>query len=97
MDPIRYISAIVLVGILLAGAVWLLRRFNLANLGVKPSLSVLSHLNVGTREKLIVVRFANEDVLLGVTPHSITRLGAAPAGQGHIESAETRAQPGRST
>jgi flagellar protein FliO/FliZ len=95
MDPIRYISAIVLVGILLAAAIWLLRRFNLANLGVKPRLSVVSHLSVGTREKLLVVRFAQEDVLLGVTPHSITRLGSAPAGTGVIEPIAEANQNGR--
>jgi len=79
MDPVRYISAIILVAALLALAIWVLRRFNVAGVGVPSRLKVVSHLSVGTREKLLVVRFGEEDVLLGVTPHSITRLGAVPA------------------
>ncbi len=79
MDPVRYISAIILVAALLALAIWVLRRFNVAGVGVPSRLKVVSHLSVGTREKLLIVRFGNEDVLLGITPHSITRLGSAPA------------------
>jgi flagellar protein FliO/FliZ len=79
MDPVRYISAIILVAALLALAIWVLRRFNVAGVGVPSRLKVVSHLSVGTREKLLVVRFGEEDVLLGITPHSITRLGAVPA------------------
>lgn len=78
MDPVRYISAIVIVGGLLALAIWMLRRFNFAPRDTRSRLTVVSHVSVGTREKLVVVRFGNEEVLLGVTPHTITRLGAVP-------------------
>jgi flagellar biogenesis protein FliO len=33
---------------------------------------------LGPREKLVVVRFGGEDILLGVTPGSITRIAACP-------------------
>ncbi len=86
MDPVRYISAIILVGALLALAIWLLRRFNLTGMATKAPLTVVGHLSVGTREKLLVVRFGSEDVLLGITPHSITRLGSVPAGTGQLSA-----------
>lgn len=78
MDPIRYITALVLVGGLLALAIWLLRRFNFTQRDTRSRLTIVSHIGVGTREKLVVVRFGNEDILLGITPQSITRLGATP-------------------
>lgn len=80
MDPVRYISALVLVGGLLALAIWLLRRFNFSPRDVRTQLRIVSHVSVGTREKLVVVRFADEEILLGITPHSITRLGSTPVG-----------------
>ena len=86
VDPVRYISAIILVGALLALAIWLLRRFNLTGMATKAPLTVVGHLSVGTREKLLVVRFGSEDVLLGITPHSITRLGSVPAGTGQLSA-----------
>ena len=86
MDPVRYISAIILVGALLALAIWLVRRFNLTGMTTTAPLTVVGHLSVGTREKLLVVRFGSEDVLLGITPHSITRLGSVPAGTGHLSA-----------
>jgi flagellar biogenesis protein FliO len=38
MDPVRYISAIILVAALLALAIWVLRRFNVAGVGVPSRL-----------------------------------------------------------
>ena len=92
MDQVRYISAIILVAALLALAIWVLRRFNVAGVGTPSRLKVVSHLSVGTREKLLVVRFGDEDVLLGITPHSITRLGATPAGAADNEADKFRAE-----
>ncbi|MGA0800592.1 MAG: flagellar biosynthetic protein FliO [Steroidobacteraceae bacterium] len=88
----RYISAIILVAALLALAIWVLRRFNVAGVGVPSRLKVVSHLSVGTREKLLVVRFGDEDVLLGITPHSITRLGAVPADSDQGETDKFRTE-----
>ena len=92
MDPVRYISAIILVAALLALAIWVLRRFNVAGVGTPSRFKVVSHLSVGTREKLLVVRFGDEDVLLGITPHSITRLGATPAGSADNEAEKFRTE-----
>ena len=77
MDPARYIIAVLFVTALLVGAIWWLRRMNLV--GVKSAgIRVIATQNIGTRERLLVVRFGGEDVLLGVTAHSITRLAVSP-------------------
>ena len=82
MDPVRYIGALLLVGGLLAVAMWMLKRFRLGgDGGAKNAIRITSHASIGTREKLVVVRFAGRDILLGVTPSSISRLASARAPQ----------------
>jgi flagellar biosynthetic protein FliO len=80
MDPIRYFSALLMVGALLAVAIWALRRFRPGASGQSRStISVISHASLGAREKLVVVRFAGRDHLLGVTPRSVSLLASADA------------------
>jgi flagellar protein FliO/FliZ len=78
MDPVRYVTALLLVGGLLALAIWMLRRFRFGNSDAsRSSLSITSHASLGAREKLVVVRFGGRDHLIGVTPGSITRIATA--------------------
>jgi flagellar protein FliO/FliZ len=78
MDPVRYVTALLLVGGLLALAIWMLRRFRFGNPDASRStLSITAHASLGAREKLVVVRFGGRDHLIGVTPGSITRIATA--------------------
>ena len=80
MDPVRYISALLLVGGLLAVAIWALRRLRFGQHGPARSIiGIVAHASLGAREKLMVVRFAGRDHLLGVTPGSISSLASAEA------------------
>lgn len=88
MDPVRYISALLMVGGLLAIAIWALRRFRFGQQGmVRNAIGITAHASLGAREKLVVVRFAGRDHLIGVTPGSVSLLASADAddtaGQGH--------------
>jgi len=61
MDPIRYVGALLLVGGLLALAIWMLKRLRLTTRGRDDkTLEIISHASLGTREKLVVVRFAGK-------------------------------------
>jgi len=88
MDPIRYIVALLLVGGLLAVAVWMLKRFRLGGEGSAQSpIRITSHASLGAREKLVVVRFGGRDILLGVTPGSISRIASKRAdGEGSVSA-----------
>ena len=80
MDPVRYISALLLVGGLLALAIWALRRFRSGQHGaVRNAIGITAHASLGAREKLLVVRFAGRDHLIGVTPGSVSLLASAEA------------------
>lgn len=59
-------------------AYWLLRRYG-PKLGIGPAgrggmLRLMAHLSLGPRKSVIVVRFLNKDLVLGVTDQSITLL-----------------------
>uniref|UniRef100_U5FCC3 Flagellar protein n=1 Tax=Desulfovibrio sp. U5L TaxID=596152 RepID=U5FCC3_9BACT len=59
-------------------AYWLLRRFG-PKFGLGPGgrggmLRLMAHLSLGPRKSVIVVRFLNKDLVLGVTDQSITLL-----------------------
>ena len=56
MDPVRYVLGLVLVGALLAAGVWLLRRLGPRASG-PSAVTVVSVQSVGTREKLVVLRY----------------------------------------
>ena len=70
----------VLLGVIYA-AFWLLKRYG-PKIGLGPGgrggmLRLVDHLAVGPKKSVVVVRFLNKDILLGVTDHAITRLAEA--------------------
>ena len=67
----------VLLGVIYA-AFWLLRRYG-PKIGLGPGgrggmVRLIDHVSVGPKKSVVVVRFLNKDILLGVTDHAITRL-----------------------
>lgn len=67
------------------GTIWLLKRFQDGSFGrlsggeTGPSLRFEKALPVGPRERLVLVEIEGEQMLLGVTAHSITPIRSWPA------------------
>ncbi len=53
---------------------WLSKRFNIATPGGNSNMRLVSAMSVGQKEKLLLVEVEGEKLLLGVTPHQISRL-----------------------
>ncbi len=72
----QLLSALVAVLLLMGALAWLAKRMRLPNLaaGTPSTLSVRSSLNIGQREKLVVVQFGSQEILLGVTSSQIQTL-----------------------
>lgn len=83
----QLLSALLLVLGLMGALAWLARRMRLPHLaGNRESgLQLRSSMNLGQREKLVVVQFEGEQILLGVTASSINRLASTPAGPAAVE------------
>jgi len=59
---------------LIVGLAWLLKRLPGSGLRNTDQLRVLTSLAVGQRERVVVVQVGQQQLLLGVTAHSITAL-----------------------
>lgn len=56
------------------GMAWLSKRLKWKGLGVGQAIKPISVINVGGKEKLLIVEVDGQRLLLGVTPNSITLL-----------------------
>jgi len=68
---LRSLSALGIVGALLAATVWGLRRATEARRG-RPLLSVESALSLGDKRSLVIVVVEGRRLLVGVAPHGIS-------------------------
>jgi flagellar protein FliO/FliZ len=59
-------------------SMWFLKRTGYNRSGKGGSLRIVSSLALGQKERLIVVDDGHEHILLGVTAHTINRLGTVP-------------------
>ncbi len=67
------LGLIFVVGLIFAFA-WVVRRFNGGTAANSRLIEVLAVTPLGAKEKLVLARVGEQQVLLGVTPHQITRL-----------------------
>jgi len=81
-DWLSMMSSLAVVLVLLAATLFGLKKMGLSSTkDATKKLNVSEVHNLGPRQKLIVVTINNEQVLLGVTPQAINRLGSWPEQQ----------------
>jgi len=89
LDWLQMGASFVLVLVLMGALLWLLRRLQqgqgLALRRQDALMQVLATHSVGTRQKLILVRVRDHEVLLGATPQAMTALHTWPATPNHPE------------
>lgn len=73
-DILQWILALLFVLALFAIFVWLLRKSGNLTLVGKNQLSIVTGLSIGVREKLVLVKVGEKQLLLGVTPGRIDKL-----------------------
>ena len=74
---VRWITALFVVAIAMAGSFWGLRRMQ-ASSGTWLPIRVTSRVRLGRSTELILVEIENERFLLGSTPASITTIAKWP-------------------
>lgn len=77
IDWASFAASFFLVLILLAGTLFALKRMQGLNLSKQRNgqLQILDSLSVGTRQKLVLVEVGTRQVLVGLSPTQMTRLG----------------------
>lgn len=67
------LGLLAVVGTILA-VYWLLKQLRLPGVGGRPDWRVLAMMNLGGRERIMLVQVGKEQVLLGVTPQAVNVL-----------------------
>lgn len=83
------LGLIVVLG-LMAGAAWTLRRFGLAKTPSAGTVKIVGGVNVGTRERILVVEVADQWIVVGVAPGRVNTLSTMPRQE---NAAEPEAAP----
>lgn len=73
-DVLQWLLALLLVLAVFLGSVWLLRKTGSLALINKGQLSIVAGLSLGMREKLVLVKVGEKQLLLGVTAGRIDKL-----------------------
>ncbi|MBC3909135.1 flagellar biosynthetic protein FliO [Undibacterium umbellatum] len=63
---------------LVFAAAWLMRRLGPMNAGNKIPVKIIGGINVGNRERVMVVEVGDQWLILGVTANNINKLGSMP-------------------
>ena len=88
-------SFAVVIGLLLATLVLLKKMGPKARSAGSGSIDIVSVQNLGGRQKLLLVAIEGEQVLIGLSPQNIPRLGSWPIGQDpdNVEGASKEDSP----
>ena len=73
-DPVKVIAGLLFVIVFILALAWLMRKLGAVPAMSGQSMRVLSALSVGTREKVVLVDVAGQQILLGVAPGRVSHL-----------------------
>lgn len=74
---------------LMAATAWLLKRFGVRQFTGNATVKIVGGVNVGTRERILVVETAGQWIVVGVTPGRINALATMPRQEIPLESEST--------
>lgn len=77
-DPYRMVYALLMVLAAIGGVAWLLKKMNQTKLGGVSAVRVVGGVNVGSRERVMVVEVAGRWIVVGVAPGQVTALAEMP-------------------
>jgi len=82
---LQTIFALLLVLGLLAGLAWFMKRYGPKAMGSSANLRVVGALNIGGRERIMVVEVGDQWIVVGAAPGRVNALHTMPRQEGHAE------------
>lgn len=73
-DVMQWLWALLAVLAVFAALVWLLRKSGALSFANKSELAILAGLSLGVRERLVLIKVGEKQLLLGITPGKMTKL-----------------------
>lgn len=71
---LKLTGGLLLVVIVIFLVAWILRKFNLTQQSRTGLLRIVAGLNIGTRDRIVLLQIGEEQILLGLTPGRIEKL-----------------------
>lgn len=75
-SPFRVVFGLLIVLGVIAAFAWIMKRFNNSRIGGHSVAKIVGGVNLGSRERLVVVELAGHWIVTGVTPGNINSLGS---------------------
>ncbi len=88
---IQVVLALALVLLMMLAAAWFFKRIGLINFKQQLPVKVVGGLNLGNRERLMVVEIADQWLVLGVTSQQISTLATLEKQSNLLEQSEPKA------
>jgi flagellar protein FliO/FliZ len=79
---LQTILALVLVLGLLLGLAWFMKRFGPRSMGASANVKLVGALNIGGRERIMVVEVGNQWIVVGASPGRVNALATMPRQEG---------------
>jgi flagellar protein FliO/FliZ len=76
---LKTLLSLILIVTLLLGCAWLMRRFGMTRHARTRRLQIIDQLSLGTRERAVLIRVSDQEILLGIAPGSVRTLLVVPA------------------
>jgi len=71
---LKLVGGLVLIVVGIFALAWLTRKFNLNQASTPGPIRVLAGINVGTRDRIVLIQVGGEQILVGMSPGRMTRL-----------------------
>ena len=86
---LQTILALVFVLALLIGLAWFMKRYGPKTLGGNNKMRIVSSLNLGGRERIVLVEVADQWIVVGASPGRINALATLPRQEGELSQLAT--------
>ena len=86
---LQTILALLFVLALLIGLAWFMKRYGPKVMGGNNKMRVVSSLNLGGRERIVLVEVADQWIVVGASPGRINALATMPRQEGELPSLST--------
>ncbi|WP_226939859.1 flagellar biosynthetic protein FliO, partial [Janthinobacterium rivuli] len=86
---LQTIFALVFVLALLIGLAWFMKRYGPKVMGGNNKMRVVSSLNLGGRERIVLVEVADQWIVVGASPGRINALATMPRQEGELPQLAT--------
>ena len=88
-EVLQWLLALIAVLAIFGGLVWLVRKTGALSLSSKSQLAILGGLSLGVRERLVLVKVGEQQLLLGISPGRMEKLLVLEGDQRLFQNQET--------